>query len=86
MLFFSSVTHNLGSETKRAAGIPLYGAIGQTGSILGSHLYPLTEGPAYSYVWLHLPLRFATVLTNLICYHRRGFGGIPTLTTKQGTK
>ncbi|KAF8551805.1 MFS general substrate transporter [Imleria badia] len=41
-------THNLGSETKRAAGLSLYGAIGQTGSILGSHLYPLTEGPAYS--------------------------------------
>ncbi|KAG1736129.1 major facilitator superfamily domain-containing protein [Suillus paluster] len=40
--------HNLGSETKRATGIPLYGAIGQCGSILGSHLYPLTEGPAYT--------------------------------------
>ncbi|KAG2036768.1 major facilitator superfamily domain-containing protein [Suillus americanus] len=40
--------HNLGSETKRAAGIPLYGAIGQIGAILGSHLYPLTEGPAYT--------------------------------------
>jgi len=41
-------THNLGSETKRAAGIPLSGTIGQVGSILGSHLYPLTEGPTYS--------------------------------------
>ncbi|KAG1745281.1 major facilitator superfamily domain-containing protein [Suillus lakei] len=41
---------NLGSETKRAAGIPLYGAIGQCGGILGSHLYPLTEGPAYTSV------------------------------------
>ncbi|KAG2064295.1 MFS general substrate transporter [Suillus decipiens] len=41
-------SHNLGSETKRAAGIPLYGAIGQIGAILGSHLYPLTEGPAYT--------------------------------------
>jgi len=40
--------HNLGSETKKATGIPLYGAIGQCGSILGSHLYPLTEGPAYT--------------------------------------
>lgn len=39
--------HNLGSETKRATGMPLFGAIGQCGSILGSHLYPLTEGPAY---------------------------------------
>ncbi|KIM70573.1 hypothetical protein SCLCIDRAFT_18679 [Scleroderma citrinum Foug A] len=42
------VTHNLGSETKRATGMPLFGAIGQCGSILGSHLYPLTEGPAYT--------------------------------------
>lgn len=54
-LFFSfslPVTHNLGSETKRAAGMPLFGSIGQAGNILGSHLYPLTEGPAYSYVTL----------------------------------
>ncbi|KAF8426850.1 MFS general substrate transporter [Boletus edulis BED1] len=46
-LLFLLVTHNLGSETKRAAGMPLFGAIGQVGSILGSHSYPLTEGPAY---------------------------------------
>jgi len=39
--------HNLGSETKRAAGIPLYMAIGQCGSILGSHIFPATEGPRY---------------------------------------
>ncbi|KAF5310733.1 hypothetical protein D9619_007895 [Psilocybe cf. subviscida] len=39
--------HNLGSETKKAAGIPLFMAIGQCGSILGSHLYPKTEGPRY---------------------------------------
>ncbi|RPD75573.1 MFS general substrate transporter [Lentinus tigrinus ALCF2SS1-7] len=39
--------HNLGSETKRAAGIPLYMVIGQCGAVLGSHLYPLTEGPRY---------------------------------------
>jgi hypothetical protein len=44
------VAHNLGSETKRATGMPLFGAIGQTGSILGSQLYPLSEGPTYSYV------------------------------------
>ncbi|KAF8551806.1 MFS general substrate transporter [Imleria badia] len=47
-LILAWFTHNLGSETKRAAGMPLFGAIGQLGSILGSHLYPLTEGPAYS--------------------------------------
>jgi len=41
------LTHNLGSESKRATGIALCGAIGQGGSILGSHLYPLTEQPEY---------------------------------------
>ena len=50
VLPFLLVAHNLGSETKRATGIPLFGAIGQGGSILGAHLYPLTEGPAYSCV------------------------------------
>ncbi|KAJ8595815.1 MFS general substrate transporter [Rhizopogon salebrosus TDB-379] len=40
-------THNLGSESKRATGISLCGAIGQGGSILGSHLYPLTDQPKY---------------------------------------
>ncbi|KAL6306376.1 MFS general substrate transporter [Sparassis latifolia] len=40
-------THNLGSETKKATGIPMYMAIGQCGSVLGSHIYPSTEGPRY---------------------------------------
>ncbi|KAF8830563.1 hypothetical protein HHX47_DHR2000927 [Lentinula edodes] len=39
--------HNLGSETKKATGIPMFMAIGQCGSILGSHLFPTTEGPRY---------------------------------------
>jgi len=39
--------HNLGSESKRATGTPLYMAIGQCGSILGSHLFPANEGPRY---------------------------------------
>ncbi|KAI0716553.1 MFS general substrate transporter [Earliella scabrosa] len=39
--------HNLGSETKKATGTPMYMAIGQCGSILGSHIYPKTEGPRY---------------------------------------
>ncbi|KAH9975328.1 major facilitator superfamily domain-containing protein [Lactifluus volemus] len=39
--------HNLGSETKRATGTPLYMAIGQCGSVLGSHLFPAAEGPRY---------------------------------------
>ena len=41
------VAHNLGSETKKATGIPMYMAIGQCGSVLGSHLFPSTEGPRY---------------------------------------
>ncbi|KAI0631138.1 MFS general substrate transporter [Trametes polyzona] len=39
--------HNLGSETKKATGIPMYMAIGQCGSVLGSHIYPSTDGPRY---------------------------------------
>ncbi|KAF8893164.1 major facilitator superfamily domain-containing protein [Gymnopilus junonius] len=39
--------HNLGSETKKATGIPIFMAIGQCGSILGSHLFPKTEAPRY---------------------------------------
>ncbi|KAI1794378.1 MFS general substrate transporter [Ganoderma leucocontextum] len=38
---------NLGSETKKATGLPLLQAIGQCGAVLGSHMYPLTEGPRY---------------------------------------
>jgi hypothetical protein len=48
--YHSIVGHNLGSETKKAAGISLYSTIGLFGGILGSHLYPLTEGPAYTFV------------------------------------
>ncbi|KAJ8495193.1 hypothetical protein ONZ45_g12963 [Pleurotus djamor] len=40
--------HNLGSETKRATGIPIFMAIGQCGSILGSHIFPRSEGPHYT--------------------------------------
>jgi len=39
--------HNLGSETKKATGIPMFMAIGQCGSVLGSHIYPQLEGPRY---------------------------------------
>ncbi|KAL1746043.1 major facilitator superfamily domain-containing protein [Schizophyllum fasciatum] len=39
--------HNLGSETKKATGIPLFMAIGQCGSVLGSHLFPSSQGPHY---------------------------------------
>ncbi|EJD52982.1 MFS general substrate transporter [Auricularia subglabra TFB-10046 SS5] len=40
-------SHNLGSESKRATGIPMFMAIGQCGSVLGSHIFPATEGPRY---------------------------------------
>ncbi|TRM62229.1 major facilitator superfamily domain-containing protein [Schizophyllum amplum] len=39
--------HNLGSETKKATGIPMFMAIGQCGSVLGSHLFPASQGPDY---------------------------------------
>ncbi|PIL23415.1 MFS general substrate transporter [Ganoderma sinense ZZ0214-1] len=40
-------SHNLGSGTKKAAGMPLFMSIGHCGSILGSHLFPMTEAPRY---------------------------------------
>ncbi|EJC98223.1 MFS general substrate transporter [Fomitiporia mediterranea MF3/22] len=46
-LIIAWYAHNLGSETKRATGIPLFMAIGQCGSILGSQIFPSTEGPLY---------------------------------------
>jgi len=68
--------------------MPLFGGIGQVGSILGSHLYPLTEGPAYSCVeTMPLRLRDRTnqyFFDRLIRYHRRGFGGEPTFAAKKG--
>ncbi|KZT53028.1 MFS general substrate transporter [Calocera cornea HHB12733] len=39
--------YNMGSESKRAAGIPIFQAIGQCGSILGSNLYPNADAPKY---------------------------------------
>ncbi|KAJ7827050.1 MFS general substrate transporter [Mycena olivaceomarginata] len=46
-LIIAWFAHNLGSETKRATGIPIFMATGQCGSVLGSHIFPLTEGPRY---------------------------------------
>ena len=54
-LYGCAVSHNLGSETKKAAGIPIFMAIGQCGSILGSHIFPKTEGPAYTCVHPPMP-------------------------------
>ncbi|KAG7448801.1 MFS general substrate transporter [Guyanagaster necrorhizus] len=47
-LIIAWFAHNLGSETKRATGIPMFMAIGQCGSVLGSHIFPETEGPEYT--------------------------------------
>ncbi|TEB19588.1 MFS general substrate transporter [Coprinellus micaceus] len=47
-LILYPVSHNLGSETKKATGIPMFMAIGQCGSILGSHIFPKSEGPNYT--------------------------------------
>jgi len=46
-LIIAWFAHNLGSETKKATGIPMFMAIGQCGSILGSHLFPTAQAPRY---------------------------------------
>ncbi|KZO95487.1 MFS general substrate transporter [Calocera viscosa TUFC12733] len=46
-LAISWFPYNMGSESKRAAGIPLFQAIGQCGSVLGSNLYPNADAPRY---------------------------------------
>ncbi|KZP00996.1 MFS general substrate transporter [Calocera viscosa TUFC12733] len=38
---------NMGSESKRAMGIPIWQSIGQCGSILGSYIYPNTDAPRF---------------------------------------
>ncbi|PAV15126.1 MFS general substrate transporter [Pyrrhoderma noxium] len=40
-------SHNLGSETKRATGLPMFMGIGHCGSVLGSHIFPTSEEPRY---------------------------------------
>ncbi|KAI0738939.1 MFS general substrate transporter [Daedaleopsis nitida] len=39
--------HNVGSESKRSTVLPLIQAVGHCGSVVGSHIYPLTQGPRY---------------------------------------
>ncbi|QRV83401.1 major facilitator superfamily transporter [Ceratobasidium sp. AG-Ba] len=51
-LSLSWFAHNLGSESKKAAGIPLLMMIGQCGSVLGTHAYPSSEGPRYTFIIL----------------------------------
>ncbi|KAF8586844.1 MFS general substrate transporter [Ramaria rubella] len=62
-LIIAWFAHNLGSETKKATGIPLFMAIGQCGSILGSHIFPITEGPRYTKGFaISCALQFVAVL------------------------
>jgi len=72
-LIIAWYTHNLGSETKKAAGVPMFMAIGQCGSILGSHIYPSTEGPRYIKGFaISCALHFLACLCSLIlsAYYR----------------
>ena len=48
LLDHNTAAHNFGSETKKATGMPMYMSIGQCGSVLGSHIFPATEGPQYT--------------------------------------
>lgn len=41
------VTNNQGSDTRRGAGIVLLNLIGQCGPLLGTRMYPMSEGPYY---------------------------------------
>lgn len=64
MLLFTGflVAHNLGSETKKATGIPMFMAIGQCGSVLGSHIFPKPEGPHYMWVHFFLVLKYVALM------------------------
>lgn len=61
-----AVAHNLGSETKKATGIPMYMAIGQCGSVLGSHIFPATDGPRYIKGFAGTPVCMVSLLPELI--------------------
>jgi cyanate permease len=41
------VTNNQGSDTRRGTGIVILNLIGQCGPLLGTRLYPQSEGPLY---------------------------------------
>jgi hypothetical protein len=73
--------HNLGSETKKATGIPVFMAIGQCGSVLGTHLYPTSDAPRYMCVALP-SLVFHSIANE--CTHSTGFAttcGLEALAT-----
>ncbi|KAH9941689.1 MFS general substrate transporter [Epithele typhae] len=69
-IIFAWFTHNLGSESKKAAGTAMYMAIGQCGAALGSHLYPLTEGPRYIKGFaVNCALHFFAAVVATVYYH-----------------
>jgi dipeptide/tripeptide permease len=41
------VTNNQGSDTRRGAGIVILNLVGQCGPLLGTRMYPSSEGPRY---------------------------------------
>jgi hypothetical protein len=41
------VTNNQGSDTRRGAGIVILNVVGQCGPLLGTRMYPSSEGPQY---------------------------------------
>jgi hypothetical protein len=41
------VTNNQGSDTRRGAGIVILNLLGQCGPLLGTRMYPSSEGPQY---------------------------------------
>jgi hypothetical protein len=41
------VTNNQGSDTRRGAGIVILNLVGQCGPLLGTRMYPSSEGPQY---------------------------------------
>ena len=53
--------------------MPLYMALGQCGAVLGSHLYPLTQGPRYTCAFLSLSRRCDIDTPPLPWWYRRGF-------------
>lgn len=48
----------------------MFMAIGQCGSVLGSHIYPSTEGPRYMYVYIQTQLK-----RYLLWKSSKGFAG-----------
>ncbi|KAF7318853.1 MFS general substrate transporter [Mycena chlorophos] len=93
-LIIAWYAHNLGSESKRATGIPIFMAMGQCGSVLGSHLFPLTQGPHYVQGFgVSCALEFLAAIISLVLSYsyrrdnarRNELYGVPDPTAKVDT-